>query len=343
MPKLYLEEYKKSLSGTEVLIACREGVLRDHFDAIVHDVKFLERQGVHTTFLHNLPNRFANRKHFQRLEKKLPHTNIGRAPAEFGEDFYDFVLNYREKIAKIIILERKYLTDDKGRKINTLTTGKARGLIEKKKLSAYGRLVANVNFKNVFERICKKIEDGMVERVHILPAGRHKIKHELFSIEGSGTLIANNFGETLATIHTEDDVNIVLDILGSYKTQSFIKPRSKEYITENKGNFIIAKIDGIVVGCVEKIDLDENTIELGALAVSSRFRNQQIGFFLIKSFLEESIQKGCKRVISLTNNPKLQKIYLSSGFKARTPSDLQERKNQSPHVRMFVHPAIVDG
>ncbi len=339
MPKLYLEEYKKSLSGTDVLIACREGILRDHFDAIVQDIKFLDRQGVHTTFLHNLPNRFANRKHFQLLEKKLPNTNIVRAPTEFGEDFYDFVLNYREKIAKIIFLERKYLTDDGGRKINTLTTGKARRLLEKKKLPAYGHLVANVNFKNVFERICKKIECAMVERVHILPAGRHKIKHELFSIEGSGTLIANNFSETLDRIHTEDDVNIILDIFESYKTQSFIKPRSREYVRGNRGNFIIAKIDGIVVGCVEKIDLDETTTELGALAVSSKFRNQQIGIFLIQRFLEEAINKGYERVISLTNNPKLQKIYLSSGFKARTPPDLKARKDRSPQVRMFVFTA----
>ena len=31
MPQLYIEEYTRTLSGRMVCIACREGILRDHF------------------------------------------------------------------------------------------------------------------------------------------------------------------------------------------------------------------------------------------------------------------------------------------------------------------------
>ena len=62
MPKLYLKEYARALAGRQVFIACREGILRDHFQDIITDIKFLARHGARTTLLHNMPNRFANQK-----------------------------------------------------------------------------------------------------------------------------------------------------------------------------------------------------------------------------------------------------------------------------------------
>ena len=56
MPKLYLKEYARALAGRQVFIACREGILRDHFQDIITDIKFLVRHGALTTFLHNMPN-----------------------------------------------------------------------------------------------------------------------------------------------------------------------------------------------------------------------------------------------------------------------------------------------
>ena len=71
MSKLHLEAYTRVLAGKEVVVACREGILRDHFEHIVTDLKFLTRQGVLTTLVHNMPNRFANQQHFQRLADRL--------------------------------------------------------------------------------------------------------------------------------------------------------------------------------------------------------------------------------------------------------------------------------
>jgi N-acetylglutamate synthase-like GNAT family acetyltransferase len=108
-------------------------------------------------------------------------------------------------------------------------------------------------------------------------------------------------------------------------------------VEKNRKKFYIAKIDDIVVGCLEKIDLDRTTIELGALAVATRFRNQQIGIFLIQSFVALARKQGCQRIISLTRNPKLQKIYQSFGFKRKIPQDLEKRKKRSPEVPMYVY------
>ncbi|MBU0969042.1 MAG: GNAT family N-acetyltransferase, partial [Proteobacteria bacterium] len=114
------------------------------------------------------------------------------------------------------------------------------------------------------------------------------------------------------------------------------KTRSREYIQSRRDHFFIVKIDGIVVGCAEKIQLDPKTAELGALAISSRFRNQQIGLLLIRSFLNQMKADGFSQVVSLTANQKLGRMYLDLGFRNESPPSMKFRQDQSPGVGMYL-------
>lgn len=329
MPKLYVDEYTKSLAGKHVFIACKEGILRDHFASIIADIKFLNRQGVRTTLFHNISNRFSNQKHFREIATRLPETKAVKVRADI--DFYNFVLEYQDPVFKIIFLERKYLVDHKGRKINAITTQRVR-----QSSGGYGDLIGNINFKSILERICQKIDQESIDRVHILPAGKHTIKHELFSIEGSGTLIANNYEETLVRISTKHEAQIVTGILNMYRREKFLKPRNLQYILENMSQFYVSKIDGIIVGCVEKLELDVETVELGALAISAKFRNQRVGIFIVDAFVKRMAENGYKQFVSFTNNPQLQKLYRGLGFKKERSDLFQKRQEQSAGVAMFV-------
>ncbi|MBC2711957.1 MAG: hypothetical protein HGJ94_13500 [Desulfosarcina sp.] len=215
------------------------------------------RHGALTTLLHNMPNRFANQKLIKQLERRLPATGIVRISPEI--DFYDAVLDHRKSMFKVILLERRYLIDRHGNKINAITTGRVRESLED-----FGGLIANVNFKGAMACICRKIEAGQCDRVHILPAGKNTIKHELFTVEGAGTLIANNFQEDFCQVRTDEEVAIVYRILEMYKRSGFLKPRTKAYLKKNRNRFYVTAIDGIVVGCVEQKIIDEQTVELGA-------------------------------------------------------------------------------
>jgi len=328
MPRLYIEEYQRTLAGKTVFIACREGILRDHFQHIISDIKFLNRQGIRTTLFHNMPNRFANQQHFRTLTARLPDTRIIRVNSEV--DFYDYVLDLKENASKLIFLERKYLLDSENHRINTLSTLTARQTIE-----ACEVLIANINFKTVLQRICQKIDAGDYDRVHILPAGKCVIKHELFTIEGSGTLIANNFTETFSQVKTEEDAGIVYGILNIYKPEGFLKPRSREYVIEHRENFYVTRMDGIVVCCIEKKVIDSETVELGAVAISTKFRNQRVGVFTIEAFVSEMARQGYRRFISLTNNPKLEKLYIKMGFEQKCPPRYRSRQIKSPGVKVF--------
>ena len=60
-----------------------EGILRDHFQDIITDIKFLVRHGVLTTLFHNLPNRFANQKLITQLGP--PATDYRYGPDSSGD------------------------------------------------------------------------------------------------------------------------------------------------------------------------------------------------------------------------------------------------------------------
>ncbi len=329
MARLYIKEYSRALAGKRVCVACRQGILWDHFDAIVTDLKFLCRQGIKTSLYHNIPNRFANQKTINKLEKRLPETRIVRVPAD--TDFYSYVLDNEAHVHKLIFVERKYLVDAQGHRINALTTRDTR-----RTLNAYGNLIANTNFKGALERICRKIEEGDYDRVHILPAGKNTIRNELFSIEGSGTLIANNFTESFTQVASAGEISLIEGILRLYRNQGFLKPRTRAYLQSHHANFYVTLIDGIVVGCVEKKIIDPQTVEIGALAISTRFRNQRVGLFTLRSFINEMTRTGYRRFISLTNNPKLKDLYLRLGFEEEKTGLFPARRHQSPGVALYL-------
>ena len=303
--------------------------MRDNFTEIIADIKFLTRNGVKTTLFHNLPNRFANQKLLTTLQKRLPETQITRIAPE--EHFYAAVLAQPEAKFKVIFLERRYLIDNKGHKINTLTTSSIRNSLED-----FASRIANVNFKDTMNLICESIEAGHSERIHILPAGKNSIRQELFTVEGSGTMIADNFTERFRRVESDEDVAVVNRILAMYKRAGFLKPRSKNYVTLHRNNFYVTEIDSIIVGCVEQKIVDEQTIELGALAISTRFRNQRIGVYTVGAFMEAMAAIGYSRFISLTLNPRLQALFAQLGFVQKSPNEYSERQSQSPDVKMFL-------
>jgi N-acetylglutamate synthase-like GNAT family acetyltransferase len=240
------------------------------------------------------------------------------------------VLDFSNRVYKFIFLERKYLIDGRGRKINAINTQRARDAF-----GGYADLIANVNFKDALEKICHKIDTGHCDRVHILPAGKNTIKHELFTIEGSGTLIANNFEETFDVANSQRDTDIIFGILNQHKNETYLKPRSLAYIENHRDAFFATKIDGIIVGCVEKKKIDARTVELGAVAISTKFINQRVGVFTINAFIEQMAREGFRSFISLTNNPQLEKLYTRLGFEKGPFSRYRARQDQSPGVTMY--------
>ena len=85
----------------------------------------------------------------------------------------------------------------------------------------------------------------------------------------------------------------------------------------------------------EKKIVGDATVEIAALAISTKFRNQRVGVFTVQAFIERMLQQGFTRFISLTNNPKLRQLYGALGFVPCQRPEYQSRQADSPNVSMF--------
>ncbi len=90
-----------------------------------------------------------------------------------------------------------------------------------------------------------------------------------------------------------------------------------------------------MVGCVEKKIIDARTVEIAALAISSKFRNQRVGVFTVQAFIDAARRQGYSRFISLTNNPNLERLYRNMGFECGDRPEYHQRQALSPGVTLF--------
>lgn len=314
--------------------AAREWILRDYHSLIIKDLKFLTRKWINVILYHNIwRNRWNSKFLNDNIISKLPeNVEIKRVPQNL--DLYNEILSLKQEVDKLIILERQFLIWDNWDKINTISTNKLKSVIEDNDI--HWLWIKNINFRRDLLQICKAIEIENIHRVHVLPWWKkHAIKHELFSLEWSWTLIWNDFWKPDIINPKSWDENIVLGVLDSNKWNKYLKYRSKKYVIENIWDFKVATIDDIPVWCVEIIELDDNTIELWALAVISTFLSLKIWLSLVE-YVEEYAYLEWKDIISLTNNIKLQWIYKRMWFEQDSEWLYNQRSNESPWVELFI-------
>jgi len=332
--KLYLENYKQVHKWKKMAFAVREWVLRSNHSLIVPDLKFLVKHGIEVIVYHNIGvNKWSQKFLSEYLRSKLPESvQFERIPGD--QDLYAEVLKNKEHVDKLILLERQFLIWEEGDRINTISTAHLGSVLKDNNM--HGLAIGNINFRRNLLRICQAIESRKIHRIHILPGWKkNAIKHELFSLEWSWTLVWNDFWSPDIVLAKRWEESIILWILDSNKNNKFLKPRTKEYVHQHIANFCIAKIDDIPVWCVEIIEIDHGAIELWGLAVINSFLSFKIGLTLVE-YVENVAKKNMKSVISLTNNPKLESLYEWRGFRKNNEQRYPDRQDRSPNVDMFI-------
>ncbi|MGC2235170.1 MAG: helix-turn-helix domain-containing GNAT family N-acetyltransferase [Pyrinomonadaceae bacterium] len=89
------------------------------------------------------------------------------------------------------------------------------------------------------------------------------------------------------------------------------------YIIDAGGQIFFALIGEQVAGTVALMNMDEETLELAKMAVSTKFRGYNIGLKLINACIEYSKKKGKKRILLESNTKQIAAInlYKKVGFK----------------------------
>jgi amino-acid N-acetyltransferase len=98
----------------------------------------------------------------------------------------------------------------------------------------------------------------------------------------------------------EDDVDTLFEIIQGYAEKGIMLPRSKEILRHQIDTFVVAVIDGQMVGCGSLTQLGKELVEIRSLGITDGYKGQGIGKQLVNFLTEEAKAKQIPKIMALT-------------------------------------------
>lgn len=96
------------------------------------------------------------------------------------------------------------------------------------------------------------------------------------------------------------DAKAIYSLINYYAEQDRMLFRSLADIYENLQSFLVAELDGNVVGCCALQIIWSDLAEIKSLAVDQAHKDKGIGKMLVNAVIEQASQLGLPRVFALT-------------------------------------------
>ncbi|MGH8492752.1 MAG: amino-acid N-acetyltransferase [Moraxellaceae bacterium] len=169
-----------------------------------------------------------------------------------------------------------------------------------------------------------------VKRVHIISYARDgALVQELFTRDGSGTLITNDPYEEIREAEIED-IGGMLELMRPLEEEGILVRRSRERLETEISHFVVVERDGMIVGCAALYPLPSDAKnpasgEIACVAIHPNYRNGDRGSELLEFLEKRAVGKGLKKLFVLTTRTALW--FVEHGFKTTPVDDLpNERK-----------------
>ena len=177
---------------------------------------------------------------------------------------------------------------------------------------------------------CRGLADATfagVERGHLIAFAKDgALLQELFTADGIGTQVSNKNEELTRSARLEDVADIV-EIIRPLEEDGVLVPRSRTKLEQEIEHFVIAELDGVVVGCCAVYPF-ENAAELACVAVHEQYRHQYsdigIGSALLDAAERSAVQRGAKSLFVLTTQT--QEWFVARGFETTDVGSLPNDK-----------------
>jgi len=140
-----------------------------------------------------------------------------------------------------------------------------------------------------------------VERCHIISYKEDcALLEELFTHDGSGTLIANDDYEQ-SRVATIDDVGGILELITPLEDQGILVKRSRELLETEIDHFRLLERDGRIIACAALYPFaEENCGEVACIVSHPDYRGGQRGQRLLQELEQEARRQGLAKVFVLT-------------------------------------------
>jgi amino-acid N-acetyltransferase len=102
-----------------------------------------------------------------------------------------------------------------------------------------------------------------------------------------------------------EDAVAIVGLLDPYVADGIVLPRTVDEVRSNASDFLVAELDGRVVGAVAVRDYGYYLVEIRSLVVATAVAGQGLGSALVAAAVDLARQRGARRVFALTLRPGL--------------------------------------
>ncbi|WP_128656809.1 N-acetyltransferase [Paenibacillus sp. 598K] len=99
---------------------------------------------------------------------------------------------------------------------------------------------------------------------------------------------------------TLEDVDSLYELIKGYAEKGIMLPRSREVLARQIDSFVVAEIDGEIVGCGSLCQLGAELVEIRSLGISEGHKGQGIGSKLVSYLEGEAREQSLPKIMALT-------------------------------------------
>lgn len=218
------------------------------------------------------------------------------------------------KADKLIFFdELAHLSDAQGKRISTVTPGSLEQALSATEPANEAR----------FKYLQQAVRGG-VTKSHLVPfTADGALLAELFTAEGVGTQVVEQQHKGVRPA-TRDDVAGIVEVIRPLEEAGTLVRRERDRLEQEIDNFLVAELDGIVVGCCAIYAYGDRA-ELACVGVHENYQaGNGIGPSLLAAAEQAARNNGLTSLFVLTTQTR--DWFLEQGFVDAAPDQLPEQK-----------------
>lgn len=97
-----------------------------------------------------------------------------------------------------------------------------------------------------------------------------------------------------------NDVEPLFVMIDDYAKRGIMLPRSREVLQRQINEFVVAEVDGKVVGCGSLCQLGDDLVEIRSLGIMEGNKGRGLGSMIVNELTEEARRRGLLKIMALT-------------------------------------------
>lgn len=222
----------------------------------------------------------------------------------------------------ILFIPQSGIMDNSGDMVSTLSPSSAQEVLSVVESNEENRMNGVAHSLAAAIKACRH----NVHRSHLISFEHNgALIEELFTREGSGTLVSKDTFEKLRAA-TIEDVGGILELITPLEDAGVLVHRSRELLEAEIDFFYVVEREGMIIACAALYPLDTVSGEIACIATHKNYQDNGRGEHLLVALESHAKKIGLSKVIVLTTQT--THWFLEKGFIPIAIAELPEKKQK---------------